>query len=110
LFACAGYAYRVNAQRSDDDPKKRDFHPGAIFMAPIIWPFFLAAYITFFIVKTVLYGVFLILFAVALLIIRKPFLLIWLEKISNEIGNKLLEANTFLIRAFFGKPLENPQT
>jgi hypothetical protein len=110
LFACAGYAYRVNAQRPDDDLKKRDFHPRAIFMAPITWPFFLAAYITFFMIKAVLYGLFLILFTIALLVIRKPFLLKWLDKIATAIGNKLLEANTFLIRVFFGKPFENPQT
>lgn len=110
LFAFARYAYRVNAHRSANDPKKRDFHPGAIFLAPFTWPLFLAAYITIFIIKAILYGVFLILFTIALLVIRKPFPLKWLDKIATVIGNKLLEANTFLIRVFFGKPFENPQT
>lgn len=110
LFLCAWYAYRVNARRPEDDPKKREFHPRAIILAPFTWPLFLMAFITIFIVKAILYGIFLILFTIALLVIRKPFLLIWLDKIATMIGNKLLGANTFLIRVVFGKPNENPQT
>jgi hypothetical protein len=49
------------------------------------------------------------LFTIAVLVIRKPFLLIWLDKIATKVGNKLLEANTILIQAFFGKTLKSPQ-
>ena len=109
IFACAGYAYRINARRPDDDPKKRDFHPAAIFLAPFTWPFFLFAWIVFFVFKALIYGIFLILFTVALLAFRKPFLLIWLDNTFTRIGDKLLEANTFLIRIVFGDWGNNSQ-
>jgi hypothetical protein len=110
MLICAGYAYRVNARLAQDDPKKRDFHIGAIFLAPITWILFLLASITIFILRVVFYVVFLALFAIAVLAFRKPFLFVWLDKIATKIGNKLLEANTFLIKVAFGKPIKNPQT
>ena len=109
IFACAGYAYHVNAKRPSDDPKKKDFHPGAIFLAPFTWPFFLFAFIFIFVLRVLVYGLFLILFTIALIAIRKPFLFIWLDSIATHIGNKLLEANTFLIRIVFGDWGNNSQ-
>jgi len=109
IFACAGYAYHVNAKRPSDDPKKKDFHPGAIFLAPFTWPFFLFAFIFIFVLRVLVYGLFLILFTIALIAIRKPFLFIWLDSIATYIGNKLLEANTFLIRIVFGDWGNNSQ-
>ena len=110
LMACAGYAYLVNARRPADDPKKKDYPLGAIFLAPFTWPLLLIAYMSLFVIKALLYGVFLILFTIALVVIRKPFLLIWLQKVATRIGDKLLEANTFLIQAAFGKRTAVPQT
>lgn|SRR5574341_1040902 len=110
IFACAGYAYRVNARRPADDPKKKIFHPGAIFLAPVTWPVFFFGSISIFMIKALAYGIFLILFTIALVAIRKPFLLIWLHKIATYIGDKLLEANTFLIKMAFGSWEENPQS
>jgi hypothetical protein len=40
----------------------------------------------------------LVLFTIGLMAIRKPFLFVWLDKIATKIGNKLLDANTFLIK------------
>lgn len=105
FLICAGYAYRANARRSNDDPEKRDFHFGAIILAPITWSAFLAAYIMIFVLRAVVYSVSLFVVLAALVFIRKPFLLIWLDKIATKIGNKLLEVNTLLIKAFFGKPI-----
>ena len=110
LYICARYAYRVNARRPDDDPQKRDFHFGAILLASVTWPLFLCASITIFFLRVLVYMVFLILFTIALLVFRKPFILVWLDKIATRVGNRLLEANTLLIRIFFGKRNENPQT
>ncbi|PWB74454.1 MAG: hypothetical protein C3F07_07435 [Anaerolineales bacterium] len=100
IIGCAGYAFRVNERRKDDDPKKKRCHPAAIFLAPITLPFLLFFWIFLFILRSLLYGLFLILFTIALVAIRKPFLLIWLDRIATWIGEKLLEANTFLIRIF----------
>ena len=109
MLICAGYAYRVNARLARDDPKKRDFHIGAVFLAPITWILFLLVSITIFILRVVFYILFLILFTIAVLAFRRPFLFVWLDKIATKIGNKLLEANTFLIKVAFGKPIKNPQ-
>ena len=38
VTACAGYAYYVNSKRPDDDPKKRNYHPVAVILAPITVP------------------------------------------------------------------------
>jgi len=109
IFACAGYAYRSNARRPDDDPKKRDFYPAAIFLAPFTWPVFLFTFICIFVLRALVYGLFLILFTIALIAIRKPFLFILLDRIATHIGNKLLEANRFLIRIVFGDWGRNSQ-
>jgi len=108
IWALAGYSYRVNAKRPADDPKKRDFNPGAIFLAPITWPLLLFGYISLFIIKALAYGVFLILFTVALLVFQKSSLP-WLDNTAAWIGDKLLEANTFLIRIAFGDWRNNSQ-
>ena len=100
LFGCAGYAYRVNSKRPAEDPKKKNFHRAAIFLAPITVPIFIFTWITLFAIRALLYGVFLLLFTVGLVVIRKPFLFIWLGKMAAKVGTMLLEANTLLIRLF----------
>jgi hypothetical protein len=100
-WAFAGYAYRVNAKRLAGDPKKRDFHPAAIFLAPILWPLFLFGYISILVIKVVAYGVFLVLFTVALFVFQKSSVP-WLDDTAAWIGDKLLGANTFLIKVAFG--------
>jgi len=109
LWAFAGYAYLVNARRPADDPKKRDFHPAAVFLAPITWPLFLLFLISIFIIKALLYGVFLVLFTIVLIAFRKPFILIWLDKIATKVGNILLEVNTQLIKILFSPWVGNRQ-
>lgn len=107
ILLCTGYVYRVNSKRAADDPQKRDYHPAAIPMS-LAWPVFALARVLLFSLKALIYGVFLILFAAALVVIRKPFLFIWLNKAVTKIGTLFLKANTFLIRAFF--PQTNPNT
>jgi len=107
IFACVVYAYRVNARRPVDDPKKRVFYPAAVFLALFTWPLLLFAWIVFFMFKALSYGVFLILFTMALLAFRKPFLLVWLDKIARKVGDILLEVNTFLIRITYADWGEN---
>ena len=108
IWALARYSYRVNAKRPADDPGKRDFNPAAIYLAPITWPLFLFGYISLFIVKALAYGVFLILFTVALLVFQQSSIP-WLDSTASWLGDKLLEANTFLIRMAFGDWEENTQ-
>lgn len=103
FLLCAGYAYRVNARLADDNPKKRDYSILSIFLAPFTWPIFLLIYVFLLVVKVLAYGLFLILFAIALVVIRKPFLFKWLDEVFIGIGNKLLWANTFLMKIVFGR-------
>ena len=103
FLVSAGRAYRVNARLADDNPKKRYYSILSIFLAPFTWPTFLFIYIFILIVKVLAYGLFLILFAIALIVVRKPFILKWLDGVFTSIGNKLLWANTFLIKMIFGK-------
>ncbi len=93
-MACAGYAYHVDAQRPADDPQKRNYHPLGIVFAPITIPIFVIGSISIFVLKVLLYGVFLILFPVVLIVARKPFLLQWLARKATAIGNKLLDTHS----------------
>ena len=110
IMACAGYAYYVNARRPADDPQKRNYHPVAIVLAPITLPVFIVFSISIFIMRALLYGVFLILFATALIVVRESFILRWLHKIVTYIGNKLLGANTILIKLFLQPWADEPRT
>lgn len=108
--ACAGYAHRVNARRADDDPKKRDFHPLAVLLAPITFPFFVIFFTFIFVLRAVLFGVILILFALALIGAREPFIFRWLYRMAIPIGNRLLAANTTLIKWFWKPGAAQPET
>ncbi|HJR80920.1 MAG TPA: hypothetical protein VJ821_12665 [Anaerolineales bacterium] len=101
-MACVMYAYYVNSKRPDHDPKKKDYHPVAILLAPVTFPFLIIVSVSLFILRVITYGVFMVLFIFALIFIRKPFILEWLKKKAMTIGNLLLEANTVLIRLFLG--------
>ena len=99
---CSSFAYFVNSRRPDADPKKKDYHPLAILFAPITLPLLIISSAIFFILRMVTYGVFMVIFTFALIFIRKPFILEWVRKLALTIGDKLLEANTLLIRLFLG--------
>ena len=99
---CSSFAYFVNSRRLDADPKKKNYHPFAILFAPITLPLLIISSVIFFILRMVTYGVFMIIFTFALIFIRKPFILEWVRKLALTIGDKLLEANTLLIRLFLG--------
>lgn len=108
LFMLLGafYTYRANEKLAQDNPKKRRYPPGAILLAPFTWPLFILLSISLMVLRVVAYGLFLILFAIALVALRKPFFLTRLDKIFTGIGNKLLTANTFLIKLVFS---DNPK-
>src|ERR1700752_180678 len=102
FYVCAGYAYRVNARLAADDPKKRDIPLSAVLLGPIIWPVLLFGVISIFLIKALFYSFFLVPFAIAFLVIRKPFLILWLKKSAAWIGDRLLGANILLMKMIFG--------
>jgi hypothetical protein len=101
LIACTAYAYFFNAHRSADDPKKKDYEFGAIFIAPIIFPFLFTFAIAVFIFRALLFAAYLIALTIAM-VVRKPFILAWLQKLALKIGEPLLKMNTELFRLAFG--------
>ena len=100
ITLCAFLAYYVNSRRPDDDPKKRDYHPLAILFAPITLPLVVILGVSFYILRVATYGVFLVLYILALIFFRKPFILEWLKRTALKIGDLLMEVNSALVRIF----------
>ncbi|MFT3891698.1 MAG: hypothetical protein QM730_08710 [Anaerolineales bacterium] len=94
----------MNAKLPVEDPKKKDFRPAAVILAPVLFPLVFAGIISIFIIKAVLYGIFLIAFTVVLVAFRKPFIITWLKKVATKVGNILLEVNTTLIKIIYNPP------
>ena len=95
---CTLVAYYANSRRPEDDPKKKDYHPLAIVLAPITLPLFLIVSVSFVILRTLTYSIFVVLIILAIIFLRKPFILTWLRKAVTAIGDRLLQANTILAR------------
>ena len=108
-MGCAGYAYLVNARYPADDPKRRDYHPAAILLAPFTLPIFVILSMLIFMMKALLYGLLLALFILALIFIREPLIFKWLHKVAVYIGNKLLAANTTMIKLFLKPWVDQPE-
>ena len=102
LYVCMGYSYYLNSQRPTGDPKKLDIHIGAALLIPIAWPLLIVGALSLLIMQVLIYSVFLVLFTIALILFRKPFVLDWLKKTAAWIGDGLLEAHLFLIKIAFG--------
>ena len=100
VTGCAMFAYFVDSNRAADDPKKKNYHPLAILLAPITFPILAILSISFFILRVVVYTVFMVLFILALMCIRKPLITEGLQKTATSLGDRLMEANTFIVRLF----------
>jgi len=96
---CTFLAYRVNAKREPNDPQKKDFSPYAIFLVPVAVPFVVFLDILLLILYSLFFGVMLLLFPVALLLFRKPFLIQWILKLAQKIGDPILDINSQLLKA-----------
>lgn len=109
VAVCILYAIILNSQRSDADPEKREYRPGAVLLVFFTWPILLPMIVSLFILRTLLYGFFLILFTLCLIIMpRARPRLSWLEKKFARIGEILLQANTALLDLFLRPPADEP--
>ena len=101
----AGYTYLLNQTYAHDDPERRDFKPGAVFLVPLTWPFLAVAWLMLGFIKAMLFGLLLVVFPLIALVVtllrRPPF---WrkIEPIVTRIGRALLRANTRLLSLFAG--------
>lgn len=109
IWAIVGYTYIVNKRRDANDPKKRDYHPFAIFLAPFTSPFLLLGATAVFVIRALLFAVFIVIFTILLIAVRKPFIFKLWDKFATWIGDPLLKANTYLIRMAFRPWNTNPQ-
>lgn len=101
IIACTAYAYLANARRDKDDPKKKDYNPFAILMAPISLPLLLTLAIFVFMIRALLFAGLLFLGTIGMIALRKPFVFILLDKIAMKIGEPLLKLNTYILRLAF---------
>jgi hypothetical protein len=108
VFAIAVYAYSVDARRPAKDTKKRNYHPFAVLLVPVLLPIVLPLVVLIFIGTVLLYAGFLLLFAFLLLTFRRPFLFDWLHKFAIFVGDPLLRLNSYLIRLPFKLVSPNP--
>lgn len=90
-------AYRINERRAPEDPRKRYYHPGAILLAPFIAIVVIPLAIAAFILAALLYAVFILVFSIMLVTLRRPFLFIWWNRFSTLVGEPLLRIGTSLI-------------
>lgn len=107
MLFCLITAYSVNHRRAPDDQKKQSYHPYLIILALFIiplFPIFLLLGIFVYILRALLFAGFLILFAVLLIIVRKPFIIDWWNKFATTIGDPLLKVTNFLVGLAF-RPL-----
>jgi len=105
------FAWIVDSQREDDDPEKRNYPVGAIVLSLFTWPILLIVFVSLFLLRVFFYGFFLAVFTIALLFLpRGSYQLSWLEKRAARIGERLLQANTLLIRIFLRPWSEEPET
>ena len=93
LSLFSAYAYYVNSQRPADDPQKKNYYASGIFTMPFFWPFLLVIWMVVVVLKAIHFGFILVIFTLTIVFIRKPFWLVWLEKIALKIGTKLLDAD-----------------
>ena len=98
IFFSSLYTYQVNARRAPDDPKKRDYSPYAPWIAPISLPILLIFNAIVFILSSLAFGIFLVIFPFTLLLLREPFIFKWIRKQALRIGHFALKINTELLR------------
>ncbi|MFZ5820688.1 MAG: hypothetical protein ACOYYJ_12385 [Chloroflexota bacterium] len=97
MFASAFYTYHVNAKRDSGDPEKRDYSPHSRWLAPIVVPMLFVINIPFFILGSLVFGIFLVVFPFTLLLFRKPFFIKWIQQLALKVGTALLEIDTELL-------------
>jgi hypothetical protein len=98
LFFSAFYTFQVNARRSSDDPMKKDYSPYAPWLTPISLPLLLIFNAIVFVLSSLAFGIFLVIFPFTLLLFREPFLIKWIKKQALKIGHFALKINTELLR------------
>jgi hypothetical protein len=95
FFLAIGFTvYKANAHRPANDPKKRNIHPFAVLLVPLVIILSIPLTITIFIFATTLFTAFIPLFAILLVAFRLPFLFVWWRRLATFVGEPLLRIIT----------------
>lgn len=105
LTLFAFYAYRTNAKRTSDDPKKKVFHPLSPWLAPAT-PFIWLGRLIFLAPWSILFGIFLITFPFILIVFRPVPPNSPVSRFILKFGNGVLKINTWLLHML---GLQSPQ-
>jgi hypothetical protein len=95
------FAYQRNAQLPDDSPEKHFYHPLAILVGPFTLPVavmvVVPVYILFLFLRSLLLGIFLILFPFILLVFRDLGIIEWLLEKNEWLGRNLFKLNMLIL-------------
>jgi hypothetical protein len=105
LWVMSAFAHFHSKRLPAGHEDKKSFHPYAWLAMPFTLPFFLVSAIFSAILYAALFGLLLIVFALSLLLLRKPFLFKWIKETALTVGNFLLKINTRLLRAILPMPV-----
>jgi hypothetical protein len=109
---CAFIAYTINAGRAVDDPKKRNYPLLAVFLTPFTLPLsilFLALALFLFVLRALLFALFLAIFIPSLILLQKPEEPLLIERMAAKIGEPLLKINTRLLKLAFEPWVRRPK-
>lgn len=98
LWGSALYTYFINHRLQEGDENKLTYSPYAAFALPLFIPFYLILVLAGLILMITVAAIILPLFALALLLLRKPFLFKWLHDRALEIGHFVMDVNMKLLK------------
>lgn len=104
IWAMSAFTYFYHKRLHDGHEEKKIYHPYAWVAVPFTLPLWAVAAILSAILYAVFFGLLLIVFSLALVAIRKPFLFKWLKETALSVGGFFLKINTQLLNWVWPMP------
>lgn len=108
VWGMSAFTFFYNKRLPDGNEEKREYHPYSWLVAPLLLPFKVPILALFavlsFLFYSLVFGLLLIVFALAVALLRKPFLLQWLKETSLKVGRFILKINTRLLNWVWPMP------
>jgi hypothetical protein len=102
----AAFAQLHHKRLPKEDEERKTYHPYAWIAVPFALPFWGLVAILSAILYAILAGFLLLVFILALVVLRKPFLFKWLKETALKVGEPLLKLNTWLLNLIWPMPAE----
>lgn len=106
IWAMAAFTHFHNKRLPKENEEKQTYHPYAWIAVPFALPFWGLVAILSAILYAILAGFLLLVFILALVVLRKPFLFKWLKETALKVGEPLLKLNTRLLNLIWPIPAE----